>query len=557
MKRKSVGKKQTKRSRAKRRIVVLGAALSGPAAAARARETDARADIVLIGRAKAVSYSVGGLPYRLSGEVDGIGGLEPEKAKFFRDVYRIDVRTGATVTAIDPDAKRVITDAGKFRYDALIYALGARSVWPEVDGLRDSTNVSTLRDLADLKKIERSLDKGTGRVVILGGGFYGVEAADCLSRAGRLVTLIERGDRLLPDFSGAAAYRAEYALRAAGVDVRLGADLVSVRKKGKRIQGVELSSGSKIATELVLVTAGVAPRTELLKAAGGKLHPNGAAKIDARCQTTLPDVYATSIAVAHKHAVTGKATWTGQAADADKSAQVAGENAAGGDVRLGPTLGTAIVRAGVLTLARTGHLDPDAQVTTVSGRSKDPFFPSHGPLTVSLYSNDAGRLVGAEVVGTDGVDKRVDVLATAILGKLKVAQLADLDLAYSPPFGTVRDVVNAAARVASRGNEPIRPWTAQQLEVPPDGVLVVDVRSAADRSEGFTASHHIQQKVLLMPLAKVGDRIKDLRGHKHVVFVCDSGREAYLAARLALSARIKNPGYLAGGLRLFGPELHR
>jgi NADPH-dependent 2,4-dienoyl-CoA reductase/sulfur reductase-like enzyme/rhodanese-related sulfurtransferase len=527
----------------RQQIIILGGALSGPTAAARARETNVDASIILLERADAISYAVGGLPYYLSGEVDARGSLAPYRAAFFSRHYDVDVRTKVSVERLDAKARKVHTSAGELRYDTLIYALGAGSIMPPVFG-DGAANVSLLRNPAHLQHIDASLSGGARRVVIVGGGFYGVEAADCLARRGCDVTLIERGPQLLPEYSPTAAARAAAALAAEGVHVRLGAAIEQVERKGKKI--VALQAGGRIASDLILITAGVRPRTEIFAAAGGKIERDGSIHVDERCGTSLADVYATSICVSHTHAVTRKPIWTAQATDADKTAQVAGTNAAGGDAKLGPTLGTAITRAGALHLARTGltrlggrHAVARIQI---AGHSCDPFFRGSEPLELTLYySPKSERVVGAEVIGRAGVDKRIDVIATAILGKLTLTQLAGLDLAYSPPYSMVRDIVNAAGVVALQAQH-VHAWTIEAFREHGDDVVIYDLRSAAQRK-----AHKLSATPL--DIAKLREHEAELAQAKQIVFVCETGRESYLAARAASQLGCRDAGYLSGGLQ--------
>jgi NADPH-dependent 2,4-dienoyl-CoA reductase/sulfur reductase-like enzyme/rhodanese-related sulfurtransferase len=528
----------------RQQIVILGGALSGPTAAARARETNVDACIILLERADAISYAVGGLPYYLSGEVDTRGDLAPYRAAFFSHYYDVDVRTKVSVERLDPKAHRVHTSAGELRYDKLIYALGAGSIMPAVFG-DGAANLSLLRNPAHLQHIDAMLSRGAQRVVIVGGGFYGVEAADCLARRGCKVTVIERGPQLLPEYSSTAAARAAAALVAEGVDVRLGSAIDQVERKGKKIVALQVG-GERIESELILITAGVRPRTEIFVAAGGKVEPDGSIHVDDRCGTSLDDVYATSICVSHTHAVTGKPIWTAQATDADKTAQVAGANAAGGDATLGPTLGTAITRAGDLHLARTGltQLGGRHQVARIQilGHSCDPFFRGSEPLELTLYyGQKSERVLGAEVIGRAGVDKRIDVIATAILGKLTLPQLAGLDLAYSPPYSMVRDIVNAAGVIAGQAKH-VHAWTLDAFRERADDVLVYDVRSAAQRkAHKFSAT--------AWDIAQLREHRDTLAAAKQAVFVCETGRESYLAARAASQLGCRDAGYLSGGLQ--------
>jgi len=540
---------------ASKRILVLGGSLSGTTAATRARELDPEATITLLGRAKGVNPSLGGLPHRLSGEVSHGRHLEPRKPGYYRSVYGLEVKPGVTVQAIDPEQKQVKTDDGTFRYDTLVYALGAETVWPTVDGLEGASNASALDSLRDSRRIEQLLKQGKKKpsVTILGGGPRGVSAADALARRGAKVTLVEHSRQLLPGFSAPAAARAAKALETLGVEVWLSAAPEVAHRRKRRVRQIQLTDGRTIDTHLVLVTTGLTPRAELLAKAGAKLREDGTVAIDERCATSLPDVYAAGGVVASVHAITRKKVWTGSASDADKSAQVAGANAAGGDRKVSPTLGTTIVRAGDLMLARAGQTSPDLRISIVPGEPTDHALGDRSQVTLTLYFDPKERLRGAEATGDAGVVERIRVLATAAQGKLRLEQLADLDLGHAASHGPVRDTVNVAGRVASRGVAPVVPWRAVDLDPPPEGVMVIDVRAPKARKRGRNApagAKHIR-------LPRLREQAKDFQSQKWVVFVCDTGREAYLAATIAHGLGVNEPGYLSGGLANFDAELER
>jgi NADPH-dependent 2,4-dienoyl-CoA reductase/sulfur reductase-like enzyme len=526
------------------RIVVIGGAFSGPAAAARARETDERAEILLLERAPEVSYAIGGLTHALGGEVESLAKLDREKARFFRDTYNVEVRTGVEVLGIDA-VRRVIDASGKnIPYDRLVVAAGARSILPPVDGLSKAKNVFRFRRISDLKGIVRLLERGAKRVVILGGGYFGVEAADgFLRRRPKLrVTLVERGDRILHDFSPRASLRAQESLEAAGARVLLNRALVSV-SGGNAVRELRFDDGSALPADLVVVAAGVEPRTELLRSTGARTHADGSLWIDSRCQTSLPDVYACGVAVGVEHAVTGKTFWTAQAAVADRTAQVAGANAAGADERLGGMLGTSIVRAGNLTLARTGWTEggaPEVERARIHAPNHDPFLPGAAELSIGIhFDRRQGRLLGAEVAGGTGTDKRIDVFAAAILGRLTVSDLARIDLAYQAPFALARDAVNVAGTVASAARSgKARVYSPAEIEGS-NALIVVDVDGKRGR------------EIRAIPLEELRGRLAELRRlaeNGSVVFRSETGRRGYLAARIAADSGI-DCGYLSGGTR--------
>jgi NADPH-dependent 2,4-dienoyl-CoA reductase/sulfur reductase-like enzyme/rhodanese-related sulfurtransferase len=531
-----------------RTILILGGALSGPTAAARARETDESARIVMLERARDVSYAVGGLAYHLSGEVKSAAALNRERSEFFRDVYRVEVRTGVAVSRLDAASKVLAFDAERIEYDALVYSAGAESAMPEVPGFSGAANVFAFRTLRDLEGILACLRRGARRVAILGGGFFGVEAADAFLRRRCRVTIVERGPRILPKFGDGTARAAAAALEEAGAEIAAGVELKGALAKRGRVSSLELSDGRSLKADLVVVAAGLRPRTALLKDAGARVLDDGTVAIDDACRTSLPGVFACGVCVSLPHAVTGKPAWFAQAAQADKTAQVAGANAAGGAARVGPALGTAILRAGGLTLARTGltgaEAGPYAATVRVQAPSHDPFFPSAETLAIELtYDRGTGRVLGAEIAGRAGADKRADVLATAILGGMTVEQLAMADLAYSPPYSAARDPVNVAGTVAAAAREgKAAPWSPAEVAGRGPDVAVVDVRTDAERRSGTIPGAQP------CPFPTLRRRLGALPATGRLVFVSGTGRRGYLAARIARAAGRTEAGYLSGGM---------
>jgi NADPH-dependent 2,4-dienoyl-CoA reductase/sulfur reductase-like enzyme len=531
---------------AKRRILVLGGAISGPAAAARARETDEHADIRLLERSRDVSYAGGALAYHASGEVPSLDALNRERGQFFWDVYRVKVETGTTVAAIEAGARTALVEGRRLPYDALVYALGAESVFPDLPGLRGARNAFRFRSLVDLEGLLARAPAGA-RIAVLGGGFFGVEAADGLARRGCRVTLVEPGGRILRPFSPAASRAAAAALRELGVAVVGGRPLRALRERSA-IHALQLDRGRPLEVDAVVVAAGLRPRTAMLARAGARLHADGTADIDNRAATSLPGVYACGVCVSVPHAVTGRATWLPQAALADRTAQVAGANAAGGDARLGPAAGSAIVRAGGLTLARTGltheeavaYAGGDVATARVVAPSRDAFFPGAEDTHVELiHHRGSGRILGGEVVARAGADKRVDALAAAILGGLTVEQLAMADFAYAPPYSPARDPLNVAGNVAAAGRAGLAAaWAPGDLAGRRARVTVVDV--------GDDAAAPTIAGAVRVPLRALRGRLARIPG-RTLVFVCGSGRKAYLAARIA-GQRGRAAAYLSGGL---------
>ncbi|MBK7585662.1 MAG: FAD-dependent oxidoreductase [Myxococcales bacterium] len=534
-----------------RTIVVVGGAQSGPTAAARARETDDGARIVLIERATEVSYAAAGLAHHLSGEVPSLAELNRETAELFRSFYDIDVRTGVEVSRIDAKQRRVEAGGETLEYDALIYALGADSVVPAL--LDGASNVFRFRTLKDLEGIVSGIDAGKRRIAILGGGFFGVEAADGLLRRKCEVVLVEQGPRLLSSFSPTVSGMASAELGKLGARVLTGATLADVQRSGTQVTALVLASGERIPVELVVATAGIVPRTELLRHAGAKLLRDGSVAVDERMRSSLAGVYACGVCASVEHAVTGKRALVAQASIADKTAQIAGANAAGAKHKMPPVLGTAILRVGELVCARTGLSLEGAKkgvaLTRVHAPSHDPWFPASSPISIELlHDSKTGRLLGADLAGQQGVDKRVDVLATALSGGLTVDELASLDLAYAPAFSAARDPVNVVASVAAATKRGLaQAVSPAELNRARGELVLVDVRANGSALAG----------AIRLPLSALRARFGELPGTGRLVFVDESGRGGYLAARIAVQRGRAQAGYLSGGLRSLELELEQ
>lgn len=530
------------------RIVIVGGALAGPTAAARAREVDQSAHITLLERAPNVSYAIGGLAYHLSGEVADVASLDRQRASFFRENYDVEVRTGVEVLGIDARTRVVKTNGGELEWDALVVCTGAKSTIPDVPGLADATNVLPFRNLVHLKAIVRELARGK-RALVIGGGHFGIEAADGLARRGADVVLLEAGPRILGSFAPGASFAARVGLSARGVDVRTGVGIASATRRGARVTALVTSTGESIPCDLVIVAAGVRPRTGLLAGAGARLLPSGAVRIDEHCQTSLSDVFACGSCVAVRHAVSDDLVWLPQASIVDKTAQVAGACAAGRDAELGAMVGTMILRAGDAVVARTG-LAQDAlgraEIARVHPLSHDAYFPGAAPLSIELaFDPRDGRVLAADAWGSVGVDKRIDVLATAISAGLTVADVAALDLAYEAGFSSSRDPVNVAAAVAyETAHEPGLVWAPEEI-VGREGVALVDVRSVEERAAGAGIAGARKSSLAAV---RTGDGEPADAGGP-IVFVSSDGRAGYLAARFARARGVADAGFLSGGLR--------
>ena len=538
-----------------RQIVIIGGTQAGPTAAARARELDDNAQITIIQRGAHLSFGFTGLHHHVSGEVPSLSALDQEDAAFFARSYGVEARLRTEATQIDLDARTVTVRRDDVEdvlpFDSLIYAVGAANL--DVDGVVGE-NVFSLRSFVDVKRVVAARKAGASRAVVIGGGSFGLEAADGLIRAGFDVTLVERRPQLLSRF-GAQTSSLLLASLKKQCRVITGHAVVGADVEDGRVHELFLDDGQRLATDIVVVCAGVHPRAELLQHAGIPLREDGTIAVDDHARVVGADgsivagVFACGASVSVVDVISGQHRWWAQAAITDKVAQVAGENAAGGDGCCGPFTGTMVVRAGAISIGRVGLSTAEAiavfgaddvDTSLVPGRSHDSWFPASQPLLVELVSRRSdGRVVGGEACGAV-VDKRLDVLATAIVGGLTVEQLSQLDLSSAAAFNQPRDVLNTAAllAVAERAGRG-RSITPTQLRARSDW-QIVDVRGGGD-DPGLAGAVRI-------PLSALRQRLDELDPARPTVVHCGRGRSGWLAMRVLQQHGFADVSNLAGGL---------
>ncbi len=537
-----------------RTIVIVGGALAGPTAAARAREIDEKARIILLERNTRVSYAMSGLALHLSGEVASLNELNREREDFFAQVYNVEVRTKTEVTAIHPKKKSIeITANGEretIAYDALIFATGAASLQPI--GAKETDNFRYFRTLDDLAQIKASLAAGKKRFVVLGGGSMGAEALDGLVRGGADVTLIEKKMRFLPDYSPEisqiAAAQSEHKAKIIAGFKQLTFDYDKDTITAVRVDGM------RIETDFVISAIGVTPRTELLKKTGIKLASDGTVLIDAACRTNIKDIYACSICVSVPEGKQHR--WIPQAAVSDKTAQVAGENAAGGKTRLGFLSASQIIRMPTIEVGRVGLTyeqalkrvgKPRILSTFIHARDTEPYMPHSAALSVKLfYDKKTHALLGLEAAG-HGVKARLDAFATAMAGKLTIDDLALIDLAYTPAFGTARDALNIAATVAvQKANGITADVTFEEIKARRGKFFVLDVATEPEHA-GFHDAH-IPLEKLRAELSAIRTKFKASKS-KQIATLSETGRRGHLALRILKNAGMQAVN-ISGGRKL-------
>lgn len=545
-----------------RKILVIGGVAGGASAAARARRTDEHAEIVMLEKGPYISFANCGLPYYVGGEIGDRSPLLLQTPDSFRERFRVDVRVFHEAIAIDRERKAVrVRDARtgteyEESYTSLILAPGATPIKPPLPGI-DLPNVYTVRTVPDSDAIRTFLDtQAAERAVVIGAGFIGLEMVENLVRLGLSVTLVEKADQVLPPLDPDMAAFVQATLQQMGVEVITGDGIAAFDGDGKA-RLVRLESGRLIAGDLFVLGLGVRPDIRLARAAGLAIGATGAIQVDDRMRTNDPNIFAAGDAVETVQLATGKATWIPLAGPANKQGRVAGANAAGDDLTFPGALGTAIVRVGSLVAASTGLSEKAARregmdVTvsyTVSGDHAD-YYPGVQDILIKLVLERAtGRLLGAQLLGGSGVDKRTDVFATAILARMTATDLTNLDLAYAPPFGAAKDAAIVAGMVAQnigRGRLPV--ITAPELNrLVAQGapVQMIDVRPDYEFAVGAIPG------AVNIPVDEVRDRLSELDPGATTVVYDANGSKAYLAVRVLLQNGFRSVFSLTGGYLLW------
>ena len=559
------------------RIVIVGGVAGGASAAARARRMDEAVEIIMLEKDEHVSFANCGLPYYIGGEIEEREKLLVAKPARFRDWLNVEVRTRSEATAIDRDAKSItVMDHGRgasyeLGYDKLILAPGAAPIVPPIEGV-DSSNVFTLRNVADTDAIKGYIDGNKpGRVAVIGAGYIGLEMVEMLRHRGLEVAVVELLEQVMPPLDAEMASMIEEELSAHGVELHLGNGLDGfLRAEGGRVGGVVLKDGTEVGADFVIMGIGVRPNTALAKEAGLSIGGSGGIVVNRFMQTDDPDIYAVGDAVEYEHGVLGERMRVALAGPANRAGRIAGEHAASGSApAMSPVLGTAVVRVFSKTAAMTGlsektaskHGRP-ARAVWVPAANHAGYYPGAEPMMVKLIfdpSEGAGRgkVLGAQIVGGAGVDKRVDVLATAIGFGATVDDLTGLDLAYAPPYGSAKDPVHLAAFVAQnwlRGLDRYeRPESTSEGPSgarrgdgagDDDGVQWLDVRTAAEWDSG-----HLEGAIRV-PLSQLRDRLSELDKARPVVTICKGGQRSYYASRVLRLNGFENVATLSGGMTM-------
>jgi NADPH-dependent 2,4-dienoyl-CoA reductase/sulfur reductase-like enzyme/peroxiredoxin family protein/rhodanese-related sulfurtransferase/TusA-related sulfurtransferase len=537
------------------KVLIVGGVAGGASAAARLRRLDEKAEIVMFERGPDISFANCGLPYYIGGSISDRDRLLVSTPEAMARRFRIDVRTRSEVLSVDPAAKTVrVRENGsreyEERYDALILSPGAKPVRPPLPGV-ESTRIHTLRNLADTDLIKQRLTvEKVQSAVVIGGGFIGVEMAENLREAGLEVTLVEAGPQILAPFDREMSTVLAKELEQHGVQLLLGGRVAGFREVGAGIE-TRLEDGQVLRSGLVLLAAGVAPDTAFLAGSGLSVGPRGHILVNNRMETNLANVYAVGDAVEVTDYVNGTQTAIPLAGPANKQGRIAADNVCGLGSAYKGTQGTSIIKVFGLTGAATGNnertlsrLGIPYHVTYVHPNSHASYYPGALPLSLKLIFDSQGKVLGAQAAGMDGVDKRIDDIATVIRFRGTVEDLSELELAYAPPYSSAKDPVNMAGFTAGNILEGLtRVFLPGELaERDAAATLLVDVRSGLEHAAGSIPSS------INIPVDELRDRLAELDREKEIWVYCQVGLRGYTASRILqqLGYRVRN---LSGGYK--------
>ncbi len=524
------------------KVVIVGGVAGGATAAARIRRLDEQAEIVVFERSGFISYANCGLPYYIGGVIEDEGDLTLQTPESFFSRFRVDMRVRHEVTAIYPERKAVEVknlatgDTFEERYDKLLLAPGAKPVQPPLPGVA-SDKLFTLRTVEDTLRIKRFIEeRKPASAVMVGGGFIGLELAENLRETGMDVTIVERGTQLMNPFDPDMAAYIHAEARRHGVKLALGRAVAGFEEKDGGLD-VLLEGHAPLHADMVVMAIGVSPDSQLARAAGLALGVRGSILVSDRMQTSDPDIYAVGDAVQVKHFVTGQDALIALAGPANKQGRIAADNICGGDSRYAGSQGSSVIKVFDMTAASTGINEGAAKAAGIavdkvilSPMSHAGYYPGGRVMTMKvLFEKGTDRLLGAQIVGREGVDKRIDVLATAIRAGLKASALKDLDLAYAPPYSSAKDPVNMAGFIIENVQRGVvRQWTLEdEAALPRDGsVTLLDTRTPGEYARG-----HIEGFVNIH-VDDLRARIGELDAGKPVYVICQSGLRSYIASRI-------------------------
>lgn len=542
------------------KVVIIGGVAGGATAAARIRRLDETAEVVVFERSGFVSYANCGLPYYVGGVITDPEELTLQTPESFWRRFRVKMRVRHEVTAIHPERKAVTVrnlDSGEVFeevYDKLLLSPGAKPTMPELPGAK-LDKLFTLRTVEDTLRIRTFVEReGPKSAVLAGGGYIGLELAENLRELGLAVTIVQRPKQLLNPLDAEMAAFVHAKLRKHGVRLMLGHSVEGFEQDGSAVK-VLLKGEEPLKADMVVLAIGVTPDTQLAKEAGLELGVKGSIAVNDRMETSAPDIYAVGDAVAARHFITGEKALISLAGPANKQGRIAADNICGGDSVYRGSQGSSVIKVFDMTVATTGINEQTAKKAGIdcdkvylSPAAHAAYYPGGRVMTMKvLYEKGTFRLLGAQIVGYEGVDKRIDVLATAMHAGLTGPQLKDLDLAYAPPYSSAKDPVNMAGfMMENLANGTVKQFHWEDVaNLPRDGsVTLLDTRTVREYAAG-----HIDG-FLNIPVDELRERLPELEAGRPVYVICHSGLRSYIACRI-----LAQNGFVcynfSGGYRLY------
>ena len=547
------------------KVVIVGGVAGGATAAARIRRLDEQAEIVVFERSGFISYANCGLPYYIGGVIEDPEELTLQTPESFFSRFRVSMRVRHEVTAIHPDKKAVSVtnlETGEVfeeSYDKLILSPGAKPTQPRLPGV-GLNKLFTLRTVEDTFRIKAYISENHPKSAVLaGGGFISLELAENLRELGMEVTIVQRPKQLMNPFDPDMAAFIHSEMRRHGVKLALGHTVEGFEEKDGGVD-VLLKDEAPLHADMVVLAIGVSPDTQLAQDAGLELGVKGSIVVNDRMETSVPDIYAVGDAVQVKHFVTGQDVLLSLAGPANKQGRIAADNICGGDSHYMGSQGSSVIKVFDMTAATTGVNETNAKkagldVDTVilSPMSHAGYYPGGKVMTMKVvFEKETYRLLGAQIVGYEGVDKRIDVLATAIRARLKATELKDLDLAYAPPYSSAKDPVNMAGfMIENIAKGVLKQWHLADVDtLPRDGsVTLLDTRTVGEFDGG-----HIDG-FLNIPVDELRERLGKLDKSKPVYVICQSGLRSYIACRILAGNGFECYNF-SGGFRFYDAVIH-
>lgn len=541
-----------------KKVVIVGGVAGGASAAARLRRLDEEMEIILFERGEHISYANCGLPYYIGGVIKDKDDLLVQTPEGMTKRFNIDIRVNSEVLDIDVEKKQVevknrVTGESYFEsYDKLILSPGAEPVKPPIPGI-EGKNIFSLRNVRDTFDIEDYIvSNNCKNAVVVGGGFIGLEMAENLCHRGLKVTIVEMADQVMAPLDYEMAAIIHRYLKSKGIELVLKDGVKAFAHEGKKTH-VELMSGTKLETDLVILAIGVRPEATLAKKAGLELGETGGIKVNKHLQTSNPHIYAVGDAVEIADFINGSPALIPLAGPANKQGRIAANHICGIEDTYKATQGTSIVKLFDITAAVTGNNEKTLKkfnipylCVHIHSPSHATYYPGATLMAIKvLFSPEDGQLLGAQIVGYKGVDKRIDVLATAIRGRMTVYDLQELELAYAPPYSSAKDPVNMAGYVASNtlmGHHPIIQWYDIQ-ELDQENTLLLDTRTREEYSMGAIPGS------INIPVDELRENLDKITGYKDkdVVVYCRSGQRSYIATRILMQNGFNKVRNLSGG----------